>query len=293
MNYRHHFHAGNFADVTKHVLLIRLLRALQQKEKGFLYLDTHAGRGAYDLVAAAVGDSLARTPEWPEGIGRLCRRADLPPGVAEYVDLVRSFDHQRGNLDSEVRFYPGSPWIARELVRPQDRLVFCEKHSSEAAALRSEFDRGGKNGTAISVQAGDGYIAMRAMLPPPERRALTLIDPPYEAQDEFVQAVDALEAALRRFPTGVYALWYPLTQRARVDEFVTAITALQPPPTMLAELAIAGDYSERKLKGCGLVVINPPWRFDQEANALLGYLAPVLAQEPGGGARTTWLVPDK
>lgn len=293
MNYRHHFHAGNFADIVKHVLLVRLVRAQQQKEKGFLYLDTHAGRGGYDLAQAAVGDSLQRTPEWPDGIGRLWDRQDLPAAVAEYVDLVRRFDRRRGNLDSTPRFYPGSPWLAAMLARSQDRLTFCEKHPAEYGALQAEFGRGADVLGSVSTQSIDGYVAMRAQLPPVERRALTLIDPSYEAQDEFAQATDALARALRRFATGVYALWYPLTLRARVDEFVAGIVGLEPPPSLLLELAIAGDNSDRKLKGCGLVVINPPWRFDHESRALLDYLAPVLAQESGATARMTWLVPDK
>ena len=131
MNYRHHFHAGNFADVMKHVLLVQLFRALQKKEKGLLYLDTHAGRGSYDLAAAAKGDSRAREPEWPDGIGRLWAQRDLPPPLAEYVTLVRQFDHDRGNRDALPRFYPGSPGIARLLARAQDRLALCEKHPEE------------------------------------------------------------------------------------------------------------------------------------------------------------------
>lgn len=294
MNYRHHFHAGNFADVAKHVLLMQLLRALQQKEKGFLYLDTHAGRGAYDLARAAVGDSLARQPEWPDGIGRLWERTDMPAAVAEYVTLVRDFGRARGNLAGDARFYPGSPWIARLLARQQDRLALCELHPSEFSALRDDFGRepGGIARASVSLHAMDGYVAMRSMLPPPERRALVLIDPPYEAQDEFARAADALAAALKRFPSGVFALWYPLTQRARVDDFVSSVLAVNPPPTLLAELAVARDDSDRKLKGCGLVIVNPPWRFDAEAAATLRYLAPVLAQEPGAEERIRWLVPE-
>src|SRR4051812_7028658 len=144
MNYRHQFHAGNFADVMKHVLLIRLLRALQKKEKGFLFLDTHAGRGRYDLTAAGTGDSLAREPEWPEGVARLLTRSALPPAVDEYAGLIRAFDRSRGNLEGSLRFYPGSPWLALLLRRPQDRIVLCEQHPAEAAVLDAEI--GGQPG---------------------------------------------------------------------------------------------------------------------------------------------------
>jgi 23S rRNA (adenine2030-N6)-methyltransferase len=295
MNYRHHFHAGNFADVAKHALLVRLLRALQQKPKGFLYLDTHAGRGGYDLSVAASGTTLARTPEWPDGIGRLWSRTDVPPELADYLQLVRQFDTGRGNTEPTVRFYPGSPWIAAIAARAEDRLALCEAQASEVVALQQELDSGPaiRRTGRISVHEMDGYISVRAMLPPPEKRALVLVDPPYEAQGEFQNVTSALRDGLRRMPNAVFALWYPLTERARVQEFLGAILGLEPPPTLVAELAIAGDSSFRKLKGCGLAIINPPWKFEAEARAVLDYLAPLLAQEPGGGARVTWLVEER
>lgn len=292
MNYRHHFHAGNFADVLKHALLVRLVRALQQKPKGFLYLDTHAGRGGYDLAEAASGDTLARTPEWPNGIGRLWERDDLPPSVSEYLELVRRFDRSAGNLDPRVRFYPGSPWIVALLARPEERLLLCEKHPAECAALRPDLHRAAGNQVRVVVQETDGYVAIRAALPPPERRALVLIDPPYEAQDEFAQAAAALAEGLRRFPSGVFALWYPLTERARIQEFLAAVLDLRPPPTFVVELSVAGDESPVKMKGCGLVIVNPPWRFENDAAEIARFLAPVLGQEPGAAARLTWLVPE-
>ncbi len=289
MNYRHQFHAGNFADVVKHALLVRLVRALQKKEKGFLYLDTHAGRGGYDLAAAAKGDSLARQPEWPAGIGRLLTRDDLPAGLAEYVELVREFDRRAGQPPgSALRFYPGSPWLAATLARPQDRLALCEKQPDECAALRAEFFLTPR----ASVQLLDGYVALRAMLPPPEKRALVLIDPPFEAGDEWAQIVTALGEGLRRFPAGVFAVWYPLTERARVEAFFAELLALKLPPTFAAELLIASEEAALKMKGCGLVIINPPWQFEQEAKPLLDFLGAALAQGPGATGRTRWLVPE-
>lgn len=287
MNYRHHFHAGNFADVMKHALLVRVLRALQKKDKGLLYLDTHAGRGRYDLEREAAGDTLARRPEWPEGIGRLWNASvALPAEISDYVALVRAFDQRAGNLEPTPRFYPGSPWVARWLARAADRLALCEKHAAECGALRTEF----AGAPGVSVHETDGYTALRAMLPPPERRALVLIDPPFEAQDEFAQIVLALRHGLRRFPTGVFAIWYPLTGRARVDEFFNALRAANPPPTLAAELAIAGEQSAIKMRGCGLVLVNPPWQFEAEAARMLEFLAVALAQAPGGGASIDWLV---
>lgn len=289
MNYRHHFHAGNFADVLKHALLVQLVRGLQKKEKGFLYLDTHAGRGAYDLSVAATGDTLARKPEWPEGVGRLTGRGELPPAIADYVTLVEKFDAgRRAGGSGGVKFYPGSPWFVRELARPQDRLALCEKQPGECAMLKEEFLFSART----TVQETDGYGAVRAMLPPPERRALVLIDPPFEAPDEFAQVAAALREGLRRFPSGVFAVWYPLTGRARVDDFFAELRLLRPPPTLAAELMIAGYASPMKLKGCGLAVINPPWQFEQTAGPMLEFFSVALAQAPGGGGRIEWIVPE-
>jgi 23S rRNA (adenine2030-N6)-methyltransferase len=295
MNYRHSFHAGNFGDVMKHVVLMRLIAALQRKPKGFLYLDTHAGRGSYDLAVAAKGDSLARTPEWPDGIGRLWSRTDLPPALAEYVTLVRNFDQRVGNATDTARFYPGSPWIVRLLARPEERLLFCEKHPEEFAALRAEFAPVAHPPGAgrIMVQETDGYVALRAALPPPERRALVLIDPPYEAADEVSQVTAALAGGLRRFPSGVFAIWYPLTARARIEEFYADVCALKPPPTFIAELTVAGEQAALRMRGCGLCVVNPPWQLDAEVEPLLTILADLLAQAPGGAARVQWLVRER
>ncbi len=288
MNYRHHFHAGNFADVMKHALLVQLVHALQKKPKGLLAIDTHAGRGSYDLEVAQTGDSLARQPEWPAGIGRLWAvdAATLPAPLADYVALVRDFDRRQGNVGATPRFYPGSPAILDRLVRPVDRLALWEKHPEECAVLRAEFS----GLPRIVVQEADGYGAPRACLPPPERRALVLIDPPFEAQDEFALVVGALREGLQRLAGAVFAVWYPLTQRARVDEFLAVVRELNPPPTLACELTIAGMNSFLKMKGCGLLVINPPWQFDVAARSILEPLVALLAQAPGGGARVDWVV---
>lgn len=290
MNYRHQFHAGNFADVVKHVLLVALVRALQRKPAGCLFLDTHAGRGRYDLAIAANGDSLARRPEWPDGIGRLwTAAAAASPAVDDYLALVRDFDRRQGNLGAEPRFYPGSPVLLRALARPADRLALAELHPAECAALRAV----AAGWARVEVREEDGYSAVRALLPPPGRRGLTLIDPPFEAADEFARLAVAVAECGRRFPTGVVAAWYPLTERARAEEFRAAVQAAGASPCLAAELTVAGEDAGLKLRGCGLLVVNPPWGFDGVAREALGELGPRLAQAPGGGWRVDWLVADR
>ncbi len=290
MNYRHHFHAGNYADVFKHVLLVQLIRGLQRKDKGFLYLDTHAGRGGYDLsMTAALADGRVREPEFPGGIGRLWNVPGLPAPVADYVELVRRYQDRQGALGPELAHYPGSPWIARFLLRPQDRMVLCELRPDDAEALDFAFARE----SHVTVQAMDGYTALRAHLPPPEKRALVLIDPPFEEKREFADVLRGLGEALRRLPSAVCAVWYPVTERARVDDFMRELSALPLPPALYAELQIAGDRSVLRMKGCGLLVLNPPWQIDAEIREVLPVLREKLQVDAGATVRCDWLVPEK
>ena len=289
MNYRHHFHAGNYADVFKHALLLLLFRAMQRKEKGFLFLDTHAGRGAYDLTEEPVlTGGRTREPEHPGGIGRLWGAASLPPALADYVALVRTYNEQRGAAPGELHYYPGSPCFARLLARPQERLALCELQEVDAEALAYEFGRAPRG----TVRVGDGYQALKALLPPPEKRALVLIDPPFEEQQEFVEILAGLRAALTRFPSGVYAVWYPLTGRAGVEDFMRELAVLRLPPTLAVELRVAADSAAVPMKGCGLLVLNPPWKVEDEIRAVLPALAELLKTDTGATAGCTWLVPE-
>ena len=285
MNYRHAFHAGNYGDVFKHALLLLLLRMQQRKEKGFLYLDTHAGGGAYDLRAPAPGGGADRAPEWPQGIGRLWDATALPPPLADYLGLVREFNGQRGASDGRLRFYPGSPWLAALVRRPQDRLVFREQRPDETGALQAEF----AHLRRVTVECGDGYQAIRAALPPTERRGLVFVDPPFEDKNEFGAVVGALRDGLRRFASGVYAVWYPVTERADAEAFRATLVEEALPPAFWAELQVTADPQVR-MKGCGLLVVNPPWRFANKVQSLLPVLAALLGTERGGGIRTAWLV---
>ncbi|MEY4489563.1 MAG: hypothetical protein RIQ79_2071 [Verrucomicrobiota bacterium] len=307
MNYRHQFHAGNFADVMKHAVLVRLLRSMQVKEKGFLYIDTHAGRGGYDLMAAASGLTQPRAPEWPGGIGRLWSRTDMPAELADYLEQVRLFDAfartavaaEGGEADLATsddqavsggpQFYPGSPRLAQGLLRPQDRAMFYEAQPDEAAALAQEF-LGFKK---VSVQALDGYLGVKAALPPPERRALVLIDPPYETQDEWTRIIAAITAALVRMPAATIAVWYPMTTRAKLADFYRQLLAIkQLPPCYTLELTVGGEECGLKMRGSAVLVLNPPWGAEGAMRSLMRYLAPVLAQAEGAEGGLHWLVPD-
>jgi 23S rRNA (adenine2030-N6)-methyltransferase len=299
LNYRHHFHAGNFADVLKHALLVLLIRGLQRKPKGLMLLDTHAGRGAYDLAAAEKGDRLPRQPEHPNGIGRVAasargRPSEAPAALSDYLDLVRSFS-------PDLARYPGSPWFLRELARPEDRVVLCELHPEECEELRinvggarplATFEQGraaGALGVAKRpiIQEIDGYQALKAQLPPPERRGLVLIDPPFEAADEWDRLMAALAEAMRRFPSGTYALWHPVTERSRSASFWADLASTALPPTWAGRMVVAPDSPG--LKGCGLVVINPPWGFEAAANELLADLGRTL----GGAIESRWIKPER
>ncbi len=269
MNYRHAYHAGNFADVLKHAVLVRLLRSLQKKDKGFVFVDTHAGRGRYDLDRAAEGESRARQPEWPDGIGRLWDRGDAPPEVRDYLEVVRAFDRSQGNLAAGPRFYPGSPRLAALIARPQDRLDFWERHPAECAALGDEFH----GERRVSIHEADGYGAMKASLPPPERRALVLVDPPFESQDEWRNISESLLEGLGRLPGGTFVVWYPLTGRARSDGFFELFRS-RAVACLCVELSVTPSAS--RMTGCGMALINPPWQFEQEARSIVTYLSNVV-----------------
>ena len=291
MNYRHHYHAGNYADVFKHVLLLQLIRAMQRKEKGFLYLDTHAGRGGYDLsMPSVLPDGRSREPEYPAGIGRLWDWAAGKGAVIEdYLALIRRFNDRQGAVGPELKFYPGSPWVAKLSLRAQDRMALFELRADDAEALDFDFARESR----VKVQAIDGYTGLKAVLPPPEKRALVLIDPPFESKNEFTDILTGIREMLKRLPSAVCAVWYPITERVRVDGFHRDFLELAPPPTLFAEIHIAGDGSQLRMKGCGLLILNPPWQIAGEIRAILPLLVERLKVDAGAGFECAWLVPEK
>jgi len=263
VNYRHAFHAGNAGDCLKHALLVWLLRALARKEAPFAVLDTHAGAGRYDLASGPA----ERTGEWRSGIARLLDNA--PAALRDYLETVRS-----------LGLYPGSPALVRALLRPRDRLACCELHPDDAAGLRRLFVRDRQ----VAVHHRDGWEALGALLPPPERRGLVLIDPPYEAPDEFERLAAGLLAAHAKFPAGVYAAWYPIKHRAPVRAFHAELRDSGLRDIVAAELLLREPLDPARLNGSGLLVVSPPWRFEAEAEAILAALLERLGdREPGEG----------
>jgi 23S rRNA (adenine2030-N6)-methyltransferase len=273
MNYRHAFHAGSFADVVKHAVLAALVERLKQKETAFRVIDTHAGAGFYDLT----GDEAARTGEWREGIGRLYD-LDLDPAVAAslspYLDAVRT-----ANGGGTLRRYPGSPWIVRHLLRRQDRLTVTELHPEAAKTLAGYFagDR------QVKVIALDGWLALGSFVPPKERRGLVLVDPPYEARDEFDQLADRFGEAYRRWPTGIYTLWYPVKNLVAVDKLRLTLAASGIRRLLRAELTVCNRSTADRFNGAGLILCNAPWQFEAALEAILTGLCPILAEGPGAG----------
>ena len=257
MNYRHAYHAGNFADCFKHALLMLLIGAMQRKEKPILVIDTHAGCGRYDLS----NGPAERTGEWRQGIARL--REENPPGLDDYLGLI-----------GRLGLYPGSPLIAQSLLRPGDRLIACELHPEDVQVLQAEFATD-KN---VAVHARDGYAALRAFLPPPEKRALVLIDPPYEQPEEFNLVAGALDIASKKFKSGVYAVWYPIKHRAPVRNFFELLKLGQIRDVVAVELLLREPVSPAMLNGCGLLVINPPFGFEAAAAPILRALTDVLGE---------------
>ena len=268
MNYRHGFHAGNFADVLKHVVLTELLRLLAAKDKKLFVLDTHAGAGGYDLA----GEEALRTGEAEAGVLRVAGagRTGMPPAVAHYLAAVAAYDRKFGRPTGLPRHYPGSPRLIRTALRAGDRFVACELHPQAALALKREFagDR------AVEVRQVDGYQALKALLPPPERRGLVLIDPPFEAANEFERVGRALRQGLRRFATGCYAVWYPIKDEAAA-EFVASLAHLK---LLTLELRLGEAVPTGKLAACGVAVVNPPWKLEEAMCEALGWIAPRLGR---------------
>ncbi|MGE3147830.1 MAG: 23S rRNA (adenine(2030)-N(6))-methyltransferase RlmJ [Pseudorhodoplanes sp.] len=284
MNYRHAFHAGNFADVMKHATLARILEHLRRKDAGFCVLDTHAGAGLYDLRS----DEAQRGGEWRAGIARL-RAATLRPEVASllapYRDAIESFN----GAATELKTYPGSPAIVRLALRLQDRLIACELEPGAAALLRRTLS-GDPRTKAVAI---DGWTALNAYVPPKEKRGLVLIDPPFEQPDEFSEIMEALAQAYRKWPAGIYAIWYPVKNIRACAAFARKLQQQQIAKILRAELHLTSVPDPERLHASGLIVVNPPWTLERELAILLPALAEILSPDRKGATRLDWLADEK
>jgi len=284
LNYRHAFHAGNVADVFKHAVLCRILSYLTEKPAAFRVIDTHAGAGLYDLSST----EAQRGGEWQGGIGRLMAAVmagELPERAGAllkpYLDVIGALN-ERGSL----KLYPGSPALTRAFLRADDRLIACEVEAKAAAQLERHLRNDGR----IKVIAIDGWSAMTAYVPPPERRGLVLVDPPFEEEADFHRLSHALGLAHRKWATGIYALWYPIKGRGEADALAKRVRKLGIPKALRAELLVSPVKDQTRLNGSGLILVNPPWTLEGELQVLLPALAQLLAREPGAGSiRVDWL----
>jgi 23S rRNA (adenine2030-N6)-methyltransferase len=285
MNYRHAYHAGNFADVLKHAVLALVIAYLKRKEAPFRVIDTHAGTGRYRLTS----EEAVKTGEWKSGIGRLLGpdAQPLPAGVARqlrpYLDAIRA-----ANPDGGLDFYPGSPLIALSLMRPQDTLVANELHPEDLSRLRSCIggDRRAK------VTGLDAWVALKSLLPPRERRGVVLVDPPFEEAGELERACTGLAQALKRFSTGIYLLWYPIKDVKPIGRFHARFATLGAPKMLRVELMIERATNPDRLNGCGLVIVNPPYTLEGEIAAVLPELERrMAARGAGSGSRLDWIEP--
>ena len=277
--YRHLFHAGNFADVFKHALLAQLVLGLAKKDKPFFCLDTHAGIGHYDLTH----EWARKNAEYKNGIALVWPRKDAPPDMLPYLDAVRA-----ANPDGKLNFYPGSPRIVRGLMRAHDRLALTELNKRDCETLDKLF----ANDRQVQVRLLDGYQALKALLPPPERRGLVFVDSSFDRAQEFKRLTDGFVEAHKKFATGVYALWYPLMDPIAMNAFERRAAATGIRKILQLELAVRNVGVSGSVRGCGMLVVNPPFGFEAAARKILAWLWPVLAQDGEGEQRARWLAPE-
>jgi 23S rRNA (adenine2030-N6)-methyltransferase len=269
-SYRHAFHAGNHADVLKHIVLLQIAEYMAEKPAPFWIIDTHAGAGRYALDSA----QASKLGEFRDGIGRLWDRKGLPPAAVDYVEFVKML-----NPDGVLRHYPGSPWLASQLLRESDRLRLYELHSTDLKLLQECFKTAGRQ---ITVNAADGFAGLKAILPPPPRRALVLIDPSYETRDDYVNVVKGLQEALKRFATGTYAVWYPMLNKLESRKLAGRLKNLGAANWLHVTLEVSAQSKEGfGMNGSGMFIINPPWTLEKKLHETLPKLTEILARDAG------------
>ncbi|MGQ0286585.1 23S rRNA (adenine(2030)-N(6))-methyltransferase RlmJ [Pasteurellaceae bacterium 22721_9_1] len=280
LSYRHSFHAGNHADVLKHIVQMLIIESLQQKEKGFYYLDTHSGVGRYRLSS----EESEKTAEYQEGIGRLWSQTDLPEDIQRYINLIQEIN----GGGKALRYYAGSPLIAALMLRPQDRALLTELHPTDFPLLRNNF----KEYKNFSTKRENGFQQLKATLPPKERRGFVLIDPPYELKEDYDLVVQAIEEGYKRFATGIYAIWYPVVLRQQTKRILKGLEATGIRKILQIELAVRPDSDQRGMTASGMIVINPPWQLETQMKTILPYLAKKLVPEGTASWTVKWITPE-
>ena len=279
LSYRHSFHAGNHADVLKHIVQTMIIESLKEKEKPFLYLDTHAGAGRYQLTNA----HATRTGEYLEGIARLWQQEEVPELILPYLEAVGSL-----NTSDELRYYPGSPLLAAKLLREQDLLMLTELHPTDFPLLRTEFSRDKR----VRVCREDGFGQLKSKLPPASRRGFALIDPPYELKQDYSAVVKGIVEGYKRFATGTYAIWYPVVHRQQIKRMLKELEATGIRKILQIELAVKPDSDQLGMTASGMIVINPPWKLASQMASILPWLHKTLVPEGTGHTLVEWVVPE-
>ncbi|OGT45036.1 MAG: hypothetical protein A3E83_06000 [Gammaproteobacteria bacterium RIFCSPHIGHO2_12_FULL_41_20] len=278
MNYRHVYHAGNFADVLKHVTLTGLILALLRKDTPFCYLDTHAGTGYYDLLS----ETAQKNQEHAQGILKLLQQDHAPVLIKRYLGCIRQVNNRLSQSRfASFRYYPGSPYIVRNFLRTKDRMILCELQPQDYQILKAAFN----TDQQVAIHHADGFLGLKAFLPPREHRGLVLIDPPYENPNEWMRIASALPLALKRWETGIYAIWYPIKERRPIEQLHQHLRKTIKKPILLIELIIYPETIPNYLYGCGMLCINPPWQFQKEINAMLPWLWKILTTDRQGSYR--------
>ena len=274
LSYRHAFHAGNHADVLKHLVLLQIAEYMGEKPAPFWIIDTHSGAGFYALESA----QATKLGEYRDGIGRLWDKKGLPTAAVNYVEFVKML-----NPDGKLRYYPGSPWLASQTLRESDRLRLYELHTTDVELLKKNFNTSGRQ---ITVTAGDGFAGLKAILPPPPRRALVLIDPSYETKEDYKNVILGLQDAVKRFATGTYVLWYPMLSKIESRKLPDKLKRLGLPNWLNVTLEVSAPSKDGYgMNGSGLFIINPPWSLEKTLRETLPKLTELLSQGPGAQFR--------
>jgi 23S rRNA (adenine2030-N6)-methyltransferase len=279
LSYRHSYHAGNFADVLKHSVQTFIIEALKQKPKPFVYIDTHAGAGRYDLTS----EDSNKVGEYKNGIELIHSSKNIPQLIQPYLNVIHGL-----NTSTAIKYYPGSPLVAQQLIGRQNRMELSELHPTDFELLGQEF----KNHRNIRIQKNDGYKALLGLLPPIQRRGLILIDPPYELKDEYNDAINAIKKAYKLFSTGIYALWYPVVDRMQIEQFCNQFKTLGIKKILRIEMNVREDSDGYGMTGTGMIVINPPWKLLSQMGEALPWLLQHLKQDQHANFKVEWLVPE-